>query len=423
MKKFILFVLLSFLTTPVQAQINFPEIRLEHVLSGLHLPVYATMPDDATKRIFFVTLDGFIYIVKNGEQYPLPFLDLDGTVTALSAEQGMYSLAFHPDYKHNRRFFVSYIENGTDDFVVSEFRAFRYVPDFANPKSAREILRFSPEAPYHQGGQLAFGPDGYLYIAIGDGGEPLAERVPEFDVAQKLDTFAGKVLRIDVNKVEDSSTDKTMNSDASTLTITSKDKTEKPKNYTVPKDNPFVNLPWVKTEIYALGFRNPWKFSFDRDTGELYLSDVGNYDWEEINLVHKGGNYGWPYKEGPICFFFPLPENKPKEEKLADPNCEGSRRYNTPLHAYGHVIFDSKGGNAVTGGYVYRGEKFPDMQGFYFFGDWTNGRIWALTHSAYGALKKELLDTDYQLSSFFEALDGELYILTITGEMYHIVTE
>jgi glucose/arabinose dehydrogenase len=394
-----------------------PEIRLEKVLANLRLPVYATTPDDGTNRIFIVSLDGFIYIVKDGKHYPLPFLDLDGTVTALTAEQGMYGLAFHPDYQKNRRFFVSYIENGTDDFVVTEYKTYRYLPDFADPKSAREILRFSPKAPYHQGGQLAFGPDGYLYIAMGDGGEPLAEAVANFDVAQKLDTFAGKLLRIDVDTAEDSST--TLTSPASVLTLT-QDK-EIPKNYSIPKDNPFVNLPWVKTEIYALGFRNPWKFSFDRETGDLYLSDVGNYDWEEINLVQKGGNYGWPYKEGPVCFFFPLPTDKPKEERYADPTCEGSRRYNQPLLSYGHVAFDSKGGNAVTGGYVYRG-KNPKMQGLYFFADWTNGRVWALSQNGYESVsKQEVVDTDFQISSFFEDLDGELYILTITGEMYHLV--
>jgi hypothetical protein len=400
MKRFIVFVVVCLLSL-VQAQNDFPEVRLESFLSGLRLPVYATMPDDDTKRIFVVSLDGFVYIVKDGEQYPLPFLDLDGIVTALEAEQGMYSLAFHPDYKNNRRFFVSYIEKDSDDFVVSEYGAYRYIPDFADPKSAKEILRFSPKAPFHQGGQLAFGPDGYLYVAIGDGGEPLAERVPDFDVAQQLDSFGGKLLRIDVDNVED------------------------PKNYSVPGDNPFVNLAEAKSEIYALGFRNPWKFSFDRETGELYLSDVGNYDWEEINAVQKGGNYGWPYKEGPVCFFFPLPVDLPKEERYTDPACEkDSRVYTDPLTYYGHVAFDKQGGNAVTGGYVYRGKRFSELQGLYFFGDWTNGRIWVLAKMPSNeTIRHEVLDTDYQLSSFFEDIDGELYVLTITGEMYHVVAD
>jgi glucose/arabinose dehydrogenase len=413
MKKFTLVLLITLGFS--HAQVRFPEVRLEPVMSDLHLPVYATMASDATNRIFYVSLDGFIYILKDGKHYPLPFLDLDGIVTAMSAEQGMYSLAFHPDFKKNRRFFVSYIENGTDDFVVSEYKAYRYVPDFADPKSAKEILRFSPRHPFHQGGQLNFGPDGYLYIAIGDGGEPLAQKVPNFDLAQKLDTFAGKLLRVDINNVETRRA-----SESSVLNVSS---SEALKNYRVPDDNPFAKLPWVKTEIYALGFRNPWKFSFDRETGDLYLGDVGNYDWEEINLVKEGGNYGWPYKEGPVCFFFPFPEDAPKQNRYADPNCEGSRRYNKPLSSYGHVAFDKSGGNAVTGGYVYRGDTFPEMQGFYFFADWTNGRVWALTHGAYGVAKKELLDTDYQISSFFEDVTGELYILTIDGNMFHIVTD
>jgi glucose/arabinose dehydrogenase len=416
MKKFTLLLLFTFLFPVSQAQIQFPKVKLEPVISGLHIPVYATMPDDGTERIFVVSLDGFVYIVKDRTQYPFPFLDLDGTVTAMNAEQGMYSLAFHPDYKHNRRFFVSYIENGTDDFIVAEYKAYRYVPDFADPKSAREILRYSPRHPFHQGGQLNFGPDGYLYIAIGDGGEPLVEAVPNFDVAQKLDNFGGKILRIGVDRIEP-----TKPSESSVLNITSKEDT--PRNYSIPRDNPFVKLPWVKTEIYALGFRNPWKFSFDRNTGDLYLSDVGNYDWEEINLVQKGGNYGWPYKEGPVCFFFPEPAEKVKQERYADPNCEGRGRYNQPLTYYGHVIFDKTGGNAITGGYVYRGKKFSEMRGYYFFADWTNGRVWALTHNAYGAVRREVLSTGYQISSFFEDIDGELYILTINGNMYHLVAD
>jgi glucose/arabinose dehydrogenase len=377
------------------AQVPFPKIHLEPVMENLHLPIYATMPNDDTERTFIVQLDGYVYIVKDGKQFPFPFLDLDGIMTAQAAEQGMYGMTFHPNYKFNRRFFVSYIENGTDDLVIMEYRAYQYVPDFADPKSAKEILRFSPAHPFHQGGQLAFGPDGYLYISIGDGGEPLVEAFKGFDVAQKLDTFAGKVLRVDVDVIS----------------------LGDEKTYRIPEDNPFVGIPGAKEEIFALGFRNPWKFSFDRETGDLYLSDVGNYDWEEVNLVKKGGNYGWPYKEGPVCFIFP------KDESLADPNCKTSRRYNKPLYSYGHVSFDQMGGNAITGGYVYRGKASPSMQGYYFYGDWTNGRVWALTHNVYGASTKLLLETQEQLFSFFEDLNGELYITTLNGNMYHLVAD
>jgi glucose/arabinose dehydrogenase len=377
------------------AQITFPNITLEPYLENLHLPIYATMPDDDTGRIFIVALDGHIYIVKNGKHFPLPFLDLDGIATAMEAEQGMYSMAFHPDYKTNRRFFVSYIEMGSNDLVIREYKAYKNVPDFADPKSAKEMLRFSPANPFHQGGQLAFGPDGYLYISIGDGGQPLVEPFEGYDVAQKLDTFAGKVLRIDVDKAD----------------------LKNNLPYTIPSDNPFVKIPGAKGEIFALGFRNPWKFGFDRETGELYLGDVGNYDWEEINVVKKGGNYGWPYKEGPVCFIFPI------DKSLADPKCRGSNRYNHPLFTYGHVAFRPDGGNAITGGYVYRGEKYPSMQGLYFYGDWTNGRIWALTYNVYGVSNRLMFESGQQLFSFFEDLDGELYVTTLMGNMYHIVPE
>ncbi len=377
------------------AQIPFPKITLEPYLENLHLPIYATMPNDDSERIFVVSLDGYIYIVKDGEHFPLPFLDLDGIMTAMDAEQGMYGMTFHPDYKSNRRFFVSYIETGSSDLIIAEYKAYTNVPDFADPQSAKEILRFSPANPFHQGGQLAFGADGYLYISIGDGGQPLVEPFEGYDVAQKLDTFAGKVLRINVDASD----------------------TKNNTPYQIPEDNPFVKIPGAKGEIFAIGFRNPWKFSFDQETGDLYLSDVGNYDWEEVNLVKKGGNYGWPYKEGPVCFIFPI------DQSLADPECESLSRYNTPLYHYGHVAFNKEGGNAITGGYVYRGKKYLSMQGYYFYGDWTSGRIWTLTHNVYGASNRLMFETNQQIFSFFEDLDGELYVTTLGGMMYHLVAE
>ena len=245
--------LIYLLTHLSLAQVPFPKITLEPYLENLHLPIYATMPDDGTERIFVVALDGYVYIVKDGNHFPIPFLDLDGIVTAMAAEQGMYGMAFHPEYKINRRFFVSYIEIGSDDLVIVEYKAYKNVPDFADPKSAKEILRFSPANPFHQGGQLAFGPDGYLYISIGDGGQPLVEPFEGYDLAQKLDTFAGKVLRINVDAIDANNN----------------------LPYQIPADNPFVKIPGAKGEIYAIGFRNPWKFSFDQNGRRIVFIGCG----------------------------------------------------------------------------------------------------------------------------------------------------
>lgn len=368
----------------------FPEVRLEPVFEGLNLPVYATYAPDGSGRLFIVSLDGLVHILKNGKLLTEPFLSLSGTVTAQEGEQGMYSLAFHPDYAANRRFFVSYTEAGTGDVVVSEHQASFTHPDLAEHEG-QEIIRFTPLVPYHHGGQLAFGPDGYLYISFGDGTGPLFTRTPDFERAQSLTELAGKILRIDVDSP---------GQDAS---------------YSVPADNPFTFMDWVPGEVYALGLRNPWKFSFDRETGELYAGDVGNYDWEEVNIIEAGGNYGWPVREGPVCFIFP------DTERPASEDCENTVRYLEPLHSYGHVAFDEAGGNAIVGGYVYRGKAYPKLDGLYLYADFTNGRIWGLRTLRTTALSKQLLDTDLAITSFVEDEAGELYVLDIAGGLHRIV--
>ncbi len=365
-----------------------PAIELQLIADSLTLPTYATHAGDGSRRLFIVQLDGFVRVWQDGELLETPFLDLDGIVTALAGEQGMYSIVFHPEFADNRRFFVSYTEFGTDDLVVVEHQAFRSNPNLAYRQAYRqEIIRYSPHDPYHHGGQLKFGPDGYLYVSVGDGTGPLFEPREDFDVAQHLDVLAGSLLRLDV----DSATP-----------------------YAIPADNPFTALPWVRPEIYAYGFRNPWRFSFDPETEHLYLGDVGNYDWEEINLIRAGGNYGWPAREGPVCFVFPS-NLEPAIEDCDNP------RYLAPLLAYGHVAFDAQGGNAVIGGYVYRGEDFPELQGLYFYGDFTNGRIWAFDTTLAEPKGELLLETDLRITSFVENEAGELYVLDILGGMYRLV--
>ncbi|MCA9839418.1 MAG: PQQ-dependent sugar dehydrogenase [Trueperaceae bacterium] len=385
---FAFLVICSFFPSSFSQTPAFPEIELEPVISGLTLPTYATTARDGSGRIFIVQLNGFVRILSRGQLQETPFLNLDGLVTALSGEQGMYSIAFHPNYKENGRFFVSYTEYPSNDVVVREHRVSEKNPNYAYRVAyAKDIIRFHPRAPYHQGGQLAFGPDGYLYVSFGDGGAPLYTYTPNFDVALRYDTFAGKILRIDVD-----------NGDP----------------YSIPSDNPFSQLNWVKGEIYALGFRNPWKFSFDRQTGNLLAADVGNYDWEEINLIVAGGNYGWPAREGPVCFVFP--DNK----AVAVPGCDNTRNYLEPLITYGHMAFEPAGGNAVLGGYVYRGSAYPSMQGLYFYADFTNGRIWALQRQGKQVDHKLLAETGLNFTSFVEDETGELFLLAISGELFRI---
>ena len=258
--------------------------------------------------------------------------------------------------------------------------------------TGQEIIRFDPLVPFHHGGQLEFGPDGYLYISFGDGTGPLFEPTPDFKRSQDMTSLGGKILRIDV------------------------DASQGELPYGIPADNPFVGKGEARAEIYALGFRNPWKFSFDRDTGALYTSDVGNYDWEEINLVEAGANYGWPIREGPVCFVFP------ETNELAYPDCAQQEGLSGPLLRYGHAAFDDEGGNAVVGGYVYRGEAYPELRGLYLYADFTNGRIWATDPNA-AEDRSLLIDTDYAITSFAEDEAGELYVTVISGEVFRLVAE
>ena len=358
---------------------------LEPVTTDLVRPVFASPAPGVPGRLYVAQLDGQIHMLENGELSETLFLDLSGRVTALEGEQGFYSFAFHPDFAVNGRFFVAYTEVGTGDVVVMEHHA--PTPEAADPVPVRELLRVPVDEPFHHGGQLAFGPDGYLYASFGDGIFSI-DLLHDAQVSQDLGDLRGKLVRLDV----DSSIP-----------------------YAIPPDNPFVDQAGARPEIYAYGFRNPWKFSFDRATGELYVADVGNDRWEEVNRVSAGGNYGWPAMEGRECFQYY------DDFTFVDPDCPTSERYELPLVAYRHLDRDPEGGNAVTGGFVYRGERHPDWQGRYFFADFVSGRIWTVDASAEGKVEPELwLETPYAISAFVEDEAGELYILTITGGLYYL---
>lgn len=362
------------------------HLRFEPVLQGLELPVSATTDGSRDGKLYISELAGTVRVYQNGTLLPRPFLDLAGDVTALSGEDGFYTIAFHPGYPRDRRFYAAYVEVGSDDLVVMEFRA---LPSLAaaDPSYRKLVLRVPVDQPFHHGGQLAFGPDGYLYISTGDGQEAnhwLHE--PPF-VAQDLSTLRGKVLRIDVDHGDP---------------------------YAIPASNPFAGRSGARGEIWAYGFRNPWKMAFDPATGDLYLGDVGNDRWEEVDRIVKGGNYGWPIREGPECQAFP------DTPGLVDPQC-ATLPLLPPAAAYAHPSIDPQGGDAVTGGVVVRGSRFPSLEGRYLYGDFEEGRIWSLARQPNGTDRVELLaDTDYQITSFVETLDGQLYLTDMGGSLVRI---
>lgn len=365
------------------------ELTLEPVATGLSKPVFATHAGDGSGRLFTSSLDGFVQIVDGERVLESPLLDLRQRVTSLEGEQGFFSVAFHPGYPGDDRLFASFTERGSGDLIVAEYR----VP--ADPVAGPEIvseqilLRVAVDEPLHHGGQLAFGPDGYLYVGIGDGilGLEILRRTPW--PAQDLGDLRGKVLRLDVDCSGGCGA----------------------AGYGIPADNPFAPIEGARPEVFALGFRNPWKFSFDRASGALYLSDVGNDRWEEVNLVTAGGNYGWPLREGFECLQLP-------DGTLFAAAC-ASGSFAAPLLVYGHAQIDPLGGNAVTGGYVYRGATEPALWGRYLFGDWVSGRIWSLDVDGNGGAEL-LLDTDLLISSFVEDEAGELYLLEIGGTLYRL---
>lgn len=356
---------------------------LEPLSVELSKPVFATHAGDGSGRLFIVQLGGQVRIFVDGELLEAPFLSLGSRLTAQEGEQGFYSLAFHPNYAANGRFFISYTENETGALVVMEHQVSED-PNYADLDAyAKEILRLSPVEPFHHGGGLAFGPDGHLYISLGDTVFTI-DFLRTLPNAQDLSSLAGKIIRIDVDSGDP---------------------------YAVPNDNPFVGVEGARGEIYALGFRNPWKLTFDRATGDLYAVDVGNDRWEEVNKVEAGGNYGWHAKEGPECFEYY------DTYELVDPNCPTSEAYTAPLTYYAHLLQDEMGGNAAVGGYVYRGERYPAWQGVYFFGDFVSGRIWSLSPNGTVLL---LQDLSHPVSSFAEDAAGELYVLTMDGGLYHL---
>jgi glucose/arabinose dehydrogenase len=351
-----------------------PRIALTPVAGGFSSPTQVTSAPDFSGRLFVVEQRGIVKIVKDGSVLPTPFLDIRNRVSCCG-ERGLLSIAFEPRTGHQFFFYGNYTDlNG--DTTISRFNISND-PDVAAPGGETILLKIAQPFANHNGGQLAFGPDGYLYVGMGDGGsagDPLNN-------AQDRTSLLGKILRIDVSTSS---------------------------GYAIPPTNPFYGLSSARNEIWAYGLRNPWRFSFDRKTGDLYIGDVGQGAWEEIDVQPAGfpggANYGWRVTEGTHCY------NPAAGCSLAG--------ITLPVAEYGHG-----GGNcSVTGGFVYRGRDFDRLNGIYFFADYCSGRVWGLRNGPAGWETQELLRLGYALTSFGEDQDGEIYAVDgSSGVLYRLI--
>jgi glucose/arabinose dehydrogenase len=346
------------------------DLAVEVVASGFSNPIHLTAPS-GDSRLFVVEQGGVIRIIVNDQVLGGPFLDISGLVQS-GGERGLFSMAFHPQYDTNGYFYVNYTDNGGDSRIV------RYTvsgdPNVADPSSAKLILSLAQPAGNHNGGQVAFGADGMLYIGFGDGGgggDPQGH-------GQNINTLLGSLLRIDVDGGDP---------------------------YAVPGNNPFVGQAGAD-EIWAYGLRNPWRFSFDRGAGQLYVADVGQNEWEEVNAVaatQAGVNYGWNTMEATHCF------------NSGSCNTAG---LTAPVLEYSHSE-----GCSVTGGYVYRGSAINEVQGHYFYSDYCSGFLRSFRYSG-GSLTDDVqwdVGSLGSVLSFGEDATGELYVLSSNGTVYRII--
>lgn len=349
------------------------QYELVEVAGDLIRPVFLTHAGDGSGRIFIVEQNGRIWVMKDGSVLETPFLDVSKLVSRDASERGLLGLAFHPDFEQNGQFFINYTDT-QGDTSVARYTVSTDNPDATAPDSAKIILNVHQPFANHNGGDIAFGPDGYLYIGMGDGG---SGGDPQGN-GQDPEALLGKILRIDVNG------------------------TEGDKAYAIPDDNPSVNNPALAPEVWAMGVRNPWRFSFDRTTGDMYMGDVGQNQYEEVNFqpaASEGGeNYGWNITEGMHQY-----SGAPVPDGLV-----------SPFFEYRH----SDGGCSVTGGYVYRGEALPDLQGVYLFGDYCSGNVWASYRDGAGAWQTNVfMQTNFQISSFGEDASGEVYLINHSGSV------
>lgn len=355
------------------------SIKVERVFPGLSFREMTSLvqPDGAGGRLFVTEQRGVIHTFApdRPKQSVRVFLDITDRVNRGGDEEGLLGLAFAPDYRESGYFYVYYSAANPRRSVLSRFNLDPEDPAVGAPQSEVVVMEIAQPYSNHNGGQLAFGPDGYLYIGLGDGG---AAGDPQGN-GQDPGTLLGSILRIDVSGLS------------------------APGGYKIPADNPFVGIADARPELWAYGLRNPWRFSFDKKTGFLWAGDVGQDRWEEIDIIVKGANYGWNIMEGSHCY-----------SPAAGCNRSGLM---LPVFEYNHSQ-----GCSVTGGYVYHGDKLPSLQGYYVYGDYCSGKIWALSYQDNRVTRNILLaESGLSITSFGEDLAGNLYILSREGGIYMLV--
>ena len=353
------------------------KMDVERVFPSVSFPrmTYLTHAGDGSDRLFLVLQPGRVMIFPNdpGAAGAAAFLDIRDRVSDRGNEEGLLGLAFDPGHSENGHLYVYYSAAEPRRSVISRFSV--AAGSVADPASERVLLEIAQPFSNHNGGQIAFGPDGYLYVGVGDGGKA----GDPFGNGQDRSTLLGTILRIDVGAVDRDGT------------------------YGIPADNPFAaDVGGARPEIWAYGLRNPWRFSFDPETGELWTADVGQDRYEEIDLIAPGRNYGWNIMEGTSCF---SPRRGCSTEGLEPPIVEYGRG----------------DGCSVTGGYVYRGTRLPSLYGAYVYGDFCSGKIWALRYDGGVTEHLEIVDSELRISSFGVDRSGELYILSFDEKIYRLV--
>ena len=340
-------------------------------------PVHLSYPPDGSNRLFVTLQAGQVMVFDNSEgvQIARQFLDIRSRVNDRGSEEGLLGLAFDPEFASNGYFYLYYTAADPRRSVVSRFSV-GDDPSTGDADSETVILEVSQPFPNHNGGQVLFGPDGFLYIGLGDGGgggDPTGN-------GQDPSTLLGSILRIDVSSIDATGA------------------------YSVPDDNPFAGTDGEeRDEVWAYGLRNPWRFTFDRATGDMWVGDVGQNRYEEVDVVVRGANYGWSVMEASHCF-------RPST------GCDGSD-LTPPVIEYGR-----EGGCSITGGYVYRGARLPSLLGAYVYGDFCSGKIWALRHDGAGVAEHMLIvDSDPSISSFGEDELGDMFVVSLDGGIHRLV--
>jgi len=366
------------------------ELPVLGASSSIHYGVEAAFPNltfsnpvgiypvnDGTNRLFLVQQNGLVYVFNNSRTVTSStvFLDIREGVL-FGGEEGLLGLAFHPNFAQNKYFYVDYVADSPLRTVIARYSVSTGNSDEADKNSEVILLEVSQPFSNHKGGQIAFGPDGFLYIAMGDGGSA----GDPYGNAQSLTALLGKILRIDV------------------------DSTSLGRQYGIPADNPFADNPnGYGEEIFAYGLRNPWRFSFDPQTGWLWTGDVGQNRREEVDIIQNGKNYGWNITEGTLCY-------------SPSSGCS-TTGLEPPIWEYGHDV-----GNSVTGGFVYRGPLLRELIGAYIYGDFGSGRIWALWYSGTNVTSNsELIDTGLNIASFGIDNSDNLYFCAFDGKIYRLI--